>query len=79
VDKQRLTLQEAAHRLGVSESAIRKRIKRGTLEHEKTEDGRILVYLDTPSAPGADDVPNPDSGSLISEMQARIRLLQRSS
>jgi excisionase family DNA binding protein len=46
VDTQRLTLQEAAHGLGVRESAIRKCIKRGTLEHEKPEDGRVLVSLD---------------------------------
>jgi excisionase family DNA binding protein len=45
VQHERLTIQEAAHRLGVSESAVRKRIKRGTLQREKTEDGRALVYM----------------------------------
>ena len=32
--------------LGVKEPAIRKRIQRGTLEHDKGEDGRTYVYLD---------------------------------
>jgi excisionase family DNA binding protein len=35
----RVTIQEAARRLGVKEDAIRKRIQRGTLPHEKTEEG----------------------------------------
>jgi excisionase family DNA binding protein len=65
---ERLTVQEAAHRLGVSESAVRKRIKRGTLRREKTEDGRILVYME-PSAPGTEKVRTPEDDALISEMQ----------
>lgn len=76
VGKQRFTIQEAAHTLGVSESAIRKRIKRGTLEHEKAEGGRVLVYLEAGSGPVMDTVPNPTSEPLISEMQARISLLE---
>jgi excisionase family DNA binding protein len=35
----RATILEAARRLGVKEDAIRKRIQRGTLPHEKTEEG----------------------------------------
>jgi excisionase family DNA binding protein len=44
--KDRITVQEAAYRLGVKDDAIRKRIQRGTLEHEKDSDGRVYVYLD---------------------------------
>jgi predicted ArsR family transcriptional regulator len=41
-------VQEAARRLGVKEDAIRKRMQRGTLKHEKDPtDGRVYVYLDT--------------------------------
>jgi excisionase family DNA binding protein len=76
VGKQRLTLQEAAHALGVSESAIRKRVKRGTLEHEKTEGGRVLVYLDTGSAPVADTEPPPESDALISAKDETIATLR---
>jgi excisionase family DNA binding protein len=76
VQHERLTIQEAAHRLGVSESAVRKRIKRGTLQREKTEDGRVLVYME-PSVPGAEEVRTPERDALISEMQQRLALLER--
>ncbi len=45
--RDRVTVQEAAVRLGVKDDAVRKRIQRGTLEHEKGPDGRVYVYLDT--------------------------------
>jgi excisionase family DNA binding protein len=51
----RLTVVEAAERLGVKEQAVRKRIARGTLHHTKDEDGRVYVYLrpsDTDAKPG---------------------------
>lgn len=75
VQHERLTIQEAAHRLGVSESAVRKRIKRGTLKREKTEDGRVLVYVGV-SAPGAEEVRTPEGDALISEMRSRIQFLE---
>jgi chromosome segregation ATPase len=76
VQHERLTIQEAAHRLGMSESAVRKRIKRGALQREKTEDGRVLVYME-PSVPGAEEVRTPERDALISEMQQRLALLER--
>jgi excisionase family DNA binding protein len=46
-DDQWITVQEVARRLGVKEDAIRKRMQRGTLEHEKdSNDGRVYVFLD---------------------------------
>ena len=71
---ERLTLRQAAARLGVSESAIRKRVERGTLRSDKGSDGRRYVYLAT----GADtvaDVSSPSSATgerdaLISELRA---------
>jgi excisionase family DNA binding protein len=42
----RVTIQEAAERLAVKEDAIRKRIQRGTLRHEKTTEGRVFVWVD---------------------------------
>src|SRR5215213_4985039 len=41
----RVTIQEAAYRLGVKEDAIRKRIQRGSMRHEKAEDGRVFVWV----------------------------------
>jgi excisionase family DNA binding protein len=43
----RVTIQEAAHRLGVKEDAIRKRIQRGSMRHEKAGDGRVYVWVGT--------------------------------
>jgi excisionase family DNA binding protein len=44
--KDRLTIQEAAARLGVKEDAVRKRIQRGSLRHEKSPEGRVYVWVD---------------------------------
>ncbi len=41
-----MTIQEAARRLGVKEDAIRKRIQRSSIRHEKAEDGRVYVWVD---------------------------------
>src|SRR5215207_3635613 len=43
----RMTVAEAARALGISESAVRQRVKRGRLEHERTPGGRLIVYLDS--------------------------------
>ena len=44
--RDRVTVQEAARRLGVKDDAIRKRIQRGSLQHDKGLDGRVYVYLE---------------------------------
>ena len=49
----RVTIQEAARRLGVKEAAVRKRIERGTLEKEKDADGRVYVYVEEPAVGAA--------------------------
>ena len=43
------TVYEAAEILGVTVDAIRKRIQRGTIPHERHEDGRVYVLLDEAS------------------------------
>lgn len=70
--RDRVTVQEAAARLGVTEQAVRKRVKRGTLGSDKEPDGRVYVYLDAGRDEDRDGVPNPESGALISQMQQRI-------
>jgi hypothetical protein len=42
----RVTIQAAAQRLGIKEDAVRKRIQRGSMRHEKAEDGRVYVWVD---------------------------------
>jgi hypothetical protein len=75
----RVTIQEAARLLGVSEGAIRKRVKRDTLRHDKDEAGRIYVYLDGGTRgvdEGIDGVPHPDSSALISELRSHNATLR---
>ncbi len=71
---ERLTLRQAAARLGVSESAIRKRVERGTLRSDKGSDGRRYVYLDTGADTvadeGADTSATGERGALIAELRA---------
>jgi hypothetical protein len=43
----KLTVAQAAGRLGITQDAVRKRIARGTIRHGKDREGRIFVYLDT--------------------------------
>jgi excisionase family DNA binding protein len=72
----RLTIQEAARRLEVSEGAVRKRVTRGTLEHHKDEDGRIYVYLDAGVDSGVDEGVGPNSNALISQLRDEVAYLR---
>ena len=84
VSVERLTVAEAAEALGVTRDAIHKRIRRGSVEHEKGEDGRFHVYIDT-STSGLDesvDKSKDDSKvevleRLIEGQQDRIAFLER--
>ncbi len=42
---ERLTVSQAAKRLGVTPDAVRKRIRRGTMEWDTDPDGRVRVYI----------------------------------
>jgi excisionase family DNA binding protein len=72
----RLTIQEAARWLGVSEGAVRKRVARGTLEHHKDEDGRVYVYLDAGVDSGVDEGVDPNSNALISQLRDEVAYLR---
>jgi excisionase family DNA binding protein len=75
----RLTVQEAAQHLGVSEEAVRGRIKRGKLPHER-DGGRVWVLIERPGADQSDDQPRPGAENrtdlLIAELQDRVRSLE---
>jgi len=45
-DLDRLTVTQAADALRISQDAVRKRIARGTIPHDRDESGRVYVYLD---------------------------------
>src|SRR5918995_348395 len=51
----RVTVAEAAEKLGVSQDAVYKRIKRGTIPWDKDEDGKTVVYIEV--ANGSTDEP----------------------
>ncbi len=67
--------------MGVTVDAIRKRISRGTIPHERDVDGRVWVLLDADqnatSKVQDTDQPQSDSAALISEMHDRIGSLER--
>ena len=76
----RLTVQEAASTLGISEGAVRKRVTRGTLRHEKEQDGRVYVYLDAGDRRGVDvgqdEGVDPDNNALISQLRDEVAYLR---
>ena len=76
----RLTIQEAARRLGISEGAVRKRVTRKTLKHDKEDDGRVYVYLDAKGRRGVDDGQDegvdPNSNALISQLRDEVTYLR---
>jgi DNA-binding Lrp family transcriptional regulator len=57
MERDRVTVQEAARRLGITESGVRKRVKRRQLD-STNEGERVYVYLDTV---GTEADPVPDS------------------
>jgi excisionase family DNA binding protein len=88
----RATVHEAANALGVSVDAIRKRIQRGTIPHERHEDGRVYVLLDKASSmqdtsgTSSSTVPDEDEGEcpvrygteeFIGSLQDQIGFLRR--
>jgi DNA-binding transcriptional MerR regulator len=76
---ERLSVTEAAERLGVTRDDIHKRIRMGSIEHEQGADGRFYVYVDasTTAADTSTDLSVDDrTDLLIAEMQDRIRSLE---
>jgi excisionase family DNA binding protein len=82
----RVTIQEAAKRLGVKEGAIRKRIERKTIRSEKdAESGRVFVYVNETPTEGYDT--GHDEGydmsyaagydTLVRSQQEQIEFLRR--
>jgi excisionase family DNA binding protein len=76
----RVTIQEAARRLGVKEDAIRKRIQRGSLAYEKTEEGRVFVWVeatqDTAQDTTEDVYRDTDRDELLAELRDQVRFLR---
>ena len=64
---QRLTVAQAADQLGISEGAVRNRIKRGTLEAER-EAGRVYILL---AGPAQSDRPR-DESELVAVLREQL-------
>jgi len=70
----RITVPVAADLLGVTQSAVRKRIQRGTIPWDKDEEGRIFVYVD-PSEVGP-EIGEDTSRDAAAAGQSRDELLE---
>ena len=80
----RVTVQEAARRLGISQDAVRQRVRRGSMRYDKDDKGRVYVYLDpTNTRPTSvhdvlsDTVYDASrSNELVTELRNRIQFLE---
>lgn len=71
----RMIIREAAEHFGISQDGVRQRIRRGTLESEKDQDGRVYVWVDAA-------IREPDNVSvqrteIEEELRERIVSLER--
>ena len=81
---ERLSVAEAAEALGVTRDAIHKRIKRDSIKHEKGEDGRFYVFVDTSTSELDESVDKSNDEfkvevleRLIEGQEDRIAFLER--
>jgi hypothetical protein len=75
----RLTVAEAADRLGITEAGVRKRIQRGQIPHERGDDGRLFVWISTGETRHAvsRDRDSQSRDELVEELRDRVRYLER--
>ena len=65
-----------AQQLGITESAIQKRVQRELLEHDKEPDGRLYVYLDIQDK-GRDEVRDRSDDMLVRRLENENEFLRR--
>jgi Tfp pilus assembly protein FimV len=86
--RQRVSVDEAARALGLTVDAVRKRVQRGTIEHEKDQAGRVRIILDSPDNASTLQDESPDTtgqadaliaakDETIEELRDRVRRLER--
>jgi hypothetical protein len=81
----RLTVAEAADQLGISEAGVRKRVQRNQIPHERSDDGRVFVWISPGETRHAESRDPPDQSRdesrsevpLVEELRDRIRYLER--
>jgi hypothetical protein len=74
----RVSVYEAAKVLGVTVDAIRKRAPRGTIRHERDDNGRVWVLLDASSTvpDNVQDNYRAISDEPVDELRERVRYLR---
>lgn len=77
---ERLTVAQAARKLGVSPEAVRKRIKRGTIPFDHDDDGLTHVYVEVtnPTEPSPDAEGDTVTSLLLESYRERVESLERS-
>ena len=73
---ERVTVAEAAQRLGITPNAVRQRISRGNMQYDKDENGRVYVYLD-PNEHVRQEVGDSSRDELVEELRSRVQYLER--
>jgi hypothetical protein len=72
---ERLTVRQAAEKLGLTESAVRKRARRGQIRSEKVREGnkeRLYIYLD----PDEERFPEPFREKYTRSLEERVKTLE---
>jgi hypothetical protein len=80
MERERVTVAEAAKRLGISESAVRKRVQRDQIDHDRGEGGKLYVYLssrDKVADSVQDEVRDRYITFLERELEARSEEIRR--
>ncbi len=72
----RLTVAEAAARLGITSDAVRQRIRRGSIPHEREQDGKVYVYIH-PDETRQDERQDTYRDELVEELRNRIEFQER--
>jgi hypothetical protein len=70
----RLTASQAAEALGISEGALRKRIARGTVEHERDDEGHVWVYVSNERVDVGQDTGHPSgqTAPLVEALRSQV-------
>jgi hypothetical protein len=76
LERERVTVQEAAQRLGITESAVRKRVQRGLVDHDKGPDGRVYIYVDT-LGDVRDTLPDNSYPLIVERLENEVEFLRR--
>ena len=72
----RLTVAEAAAALGITVDAVRGRIKRGSLESGKDDDGTVYVLVDETDQPDGQSHLAADQSGLVEGLRGQVDALQ---